>query len=135
MNQDPLIATARAVRERAYAPYSGYDVGAALLDSDGRVWPGCNVENLSLGLCVCAERSAIVRMVAEGGREIVEIVVATVDGGTPCGMCLQSLFEFAPDPSKVRVRTLDETGCVREFVLKDLMPHAFASDAMRTKRP
>lgn len=134
MTDDPLIAAARAAREQAYAPYSGYRVGAALLDAQGNVWPGCNVENISYGLCVCAERSAIARMVVEGGSAIVEVVVATSDGGTPCGMCVQSLLEFAPDPSKVRVRTLDEEGSVREFVLGELMPHAFASGAVRTKR-
>lgn len=135
MNNDALVVSALAVRERAYAPYSGYQVGAALLDSEGNVWSGCNVENISFGLCLCAERSAVARMVAAGGREIIEIVVATADGGTPCGMCVQSLFEFAPDASRVRVRTVDVSGNTQTFTLRDLMPHAFASDAVRTKGP
>lgn len=134
-HDDPagLFALATLMRERAYAPYSGYRVGAALLDASGRAWGGCNVENVSFGLCVCAERSAISRMVSEGAGEIAEIVVATEDGGTPCGMCVQSLLEFAPDPVNVRVRTLDEAGNARVFTLQELMPHAFASKSVRTK--
>lgn len=121
------------MRERAYAPYSGYRVGAALLDGDGHAWGGCNVENISFGLCVCAERSAIARMVSEGGAQIVEVVVSTEDGGTPCGMCVQSLLEFAPDAAQVRVHTVDAAGNVRTFALQELMPYAFASKAVRTK--
>ena len=130
---DPLVEAAVKVRERAYAPYSGYRVGAAVADAQGRVWLGCNVENVSFGLSVCAERAAISRMVSEGGTAVTEVVVATSDGATPCGMCVQTLLEFAPEPGAVRVRTVDEAGGQQTFQLDELMPHAFASQALRTK--
>lgn len=135
MSKDPLLEAAVKMRDRAYAPYSGYRVGAAIVDAEGRMWTACNVENVSFGLCVCAERAAVARMVAEGGTAVTEVVVATSDGGMPCGMCVQTLLEFAAEPSQVKVRTVDESGIQRAFRLGELMPHAFASDALRTKGP
>lgn len=132
MNIDELIEEARDVRQRAYAPYSGYRVGAAVLDEAGRIWSACNVENISFGLTVCAERAAVARLVAEGGREVRAIVVATVDGGAPCGMCLQTLVEFASDPDAVQVVAVDEQGVARRFSLKELIPYGFSSAAVRT---
>lgn len=132
MTIDELIEEARDVRQRAYAPYSGYRVGAAVLDEAGRIWSACNVENISFGLTVCAERAAVARLVAEGGREVRAIVVATVDGGAPCGMCLQTLVEFASDPEAVQVVAVDEQGVARRFSLKELIPHGFSSAAVRT---
>lgn len=132
MKTDALIEAAQTARLHAYAPYSGYLVGAALEDAQGRIWSACNVENVSFGLSVCAERAAIARMVAEGGREIRALAVATVDGGTPCGMCLQSIAEFAPDPEALLVVTVDGNGASKQYSLKELMPHGFASSAVRT---
>jgi len=94
-----LVTAAREAREHAYAPYSNYAVGAALLSGTGQIFTGCNVENASYGLCLCAERSAVAAMVAAGERAIRAIAVVT-DGpvpGPPCGMCRQVLAEFADD--------------------------------------
>lgn len=130
-----LIAAARSVRDRAYAPYSGYPVGAAIRDAQGRLWTGCNVENVAYPSGMCAERNAVGSMVAGGVREIAEVAIATKDGGTPCGACLQVLREFSPDPSKVQVRCIDEAGLVRSYPLSELMPHGFDSPSVsRTER-
>ncbi|MGE5138610.1 MAG: cytidine deaminase [Rudaea sp.] len=95
---EELIAAATAARERAYAPYSKYPVGAAVLGKSGRVFTGCNVENVSFGLTVCAERTAILKAVSEGEREFDALAVVTSNGGAPCGACRQVIFEFAsPD--------------------------------------
>jgi cytidine deaminase len=131
----PLIQAALEASEHAYAPYSGYHVGAAIRAADGRVFSGCNVENLSYGLTMCAERSAVFQMVAAGQTEIVEIAVATKDGGTPCGACLQVLLEFSPDPDSVGVHCSGENGNVRHFTLRELIPHAFRSAEVHRTEP
>lgn len=122
-----LVDTARSVRGRAYCPYSGYAVGAAVLDESGRIWPGCNVENVSYGVTLCAERAALAAMVAGGGKKVRAVAVATQDGGTPCGMCRQALAEFAA-AAPVAVYCVAEDGSVRELVLSDLLPDAFRSE-------
>jgi len=123
-----LIATALAARERAYAPYSGYAVGAALLTDKG-VFGGGNVENASYGLCNCAERTAVFTAVSAGATKIEAVVVATRDGGSPCGACRQVLAEFADDTCPVVL--VDPAGTVvLETTLGALLPHAF-----RWRRP
>jgi cytidine deaminase len=107
---DPLLKAAVEARSRAYAPYSGYLVGAAVEAEDGSIYGGCNVENISYGLTICAERGAISRMVAEGRTRLRRVAVVTADAGTPCGMCLQTLLEFAEDPGEVEVVTSDPEG-------------------------
>jgi cytidine deaminase len=94
-----LMAEAEIARRQAYAPYSEFRVGAALLTADGTVVHGCNVENASLGLSICAERNAIFKAVSQGMREFVAIAVVAEPrhGSSPCGACRQVLFEFAPD--------------------------------------
>jgi cytidine deaminase len=124
-----LATRAVAARATAYAPYSKYRVGAAVALSDGRVVTGCNVENASYGLTVCAERVAVFRAVAEtGSATLAAVAVATEDGGSPCGACRQVLSEFAPrDGSPVPVYLVNATGTVvRETTLKELLPLAFA---------
>ncbi len=123
--RDRLIATAQAARKQAYAPYSHYAVGAALLGADGRIYSGCNVENSSYGLSNCAERTAVFKMVSEGVREILAIVVCTVNAGSPCGACRQVLIEFAGD---VPVWLVDETGNGRETTLYTLLPDHFGPE-------
>jgi len=118
---------AKAARTRAYAPYSGYTVGSAIEDESGRVHTGCNVENVSFGATICAERGALSRMVADGGREIRRIAVATEDGGAPCGICLQSLLEFAPDPEQVEVELFAGSKPSGNYTLAQLLPLAFVS--------
>lgn len=122
-----LIRAALEVRNNAYAPYSGYLVGAALNDGEGRVFIGCNVENISYGGCICAERHAIGAMVAAGGKRIHALAVATIDGGVPCGICLQSIAEFA-DPD-LPIYLAGSLG-TREVTLGELLPQGFKSDAV-----
>jgi cytidine deaminase len=99
MNFDSLIESATKAREQAYAPYSKFAVGAALLTKSGRVFMGCNVENLSFGLTICAERAAVFAAVAAGEKEFAAIAVVadSLTPVTPCGACRQVLAEFADD--------------------------------------
>ncbi len=122
-----LLAAAEAAQMNAYAPYSVYPVGAAILANDGRIYSGCNVENVSFGLTICAERSAISAMIADGQRAIHAVAVVTRDGGTPCGMCRQVLMEFASEPEKVAILTKSASGDVHTYRLSDLLPAAFRS--------
>lgn len=123
MKRDELIARALRARENAYACYSKYRVGAAVMDADGRISDGCNVENASYGLSICAERNAIFSFVAQGGLKIVAVAVVTEDGSWPCGACLQVLSEFADDDCVVL--SVDGGGVCREARLVDLFPNRF----------
>jgi cytidine deaminase len=128
---DDLIAAARQAREGAYAPYSGYRVGAALLTRSGRVVTGCNVENASLAATVCAETVAITKAVSEGEREFVLLVVATENLGAPCGICRQVLSEFAPG---LRIVCVDRDGGRTEYELGELLPDSFGPKQMAAHR-
>ena len=122
IRRDELVRAARAAREKAYAPYSNYKVGAALLTEDGSIFTGCNVENASYPAGICAERTAIAKAVSEGHRQFVAIAVATINGGVPCGICRQVMNEFAAD---LLVILADETGIASEATLRELLPRAF----------
>lgn len=118
-----LIDAARAVRKHAYARFSNYEVGAAILTGDGRVFTGANVENSTFGATICAERSAAVAAVSAGAREFVAIAVVTPEAATPCGVCRQVLWEFG-DP--VVLLTKPDTGApVTRYQLSELLPHGF----------
>jgi cytidine deaminase len=118
-----LIQLAGEARERAYAPYSNYWVGAALLTSSGRYFTGANVENAAYPTSMCAERVAIFKAVSEGEREFLAIAVVTSNGGTPCGACRQVLAEFGLD---TLVLIADAQGNLRqEARLSELLPGAF----------
>jgi len=121
-----LLDLAREVRTSAYAPYSGFSVGAALLTRDGRVFTGVNVENASLGLSVCAERNAVGAAVAAGQREFVKLAVVTdsPEPTMPCGVCRQVLWEFSHD-LEVVVETLGGTRSTT--TLRELFPLPFTS--------
>jgi cytidine deaminase len=119
-----LISRARAVRAQAYAPYSGFQVGAVLRADDGTLYTGVNVENASFGLTVCAERNAVAQAVACGRREFVAIAVVSENGVTPCGACRQVLAEFSPE---LIVITADMLGNERDYVLTELLPAAFGA--------
>ncbi len=116
-----LLAAAWDVREQAYAPYSGFHVGAALLGSDGVIYRGCNVENLSFGLTICAERSALLAAVAAGCRSFRALVVVadTREPISPCGACRQVMAEFGDFP--VRMATRDRS---EETSVGALLPRA-----------
>jgi cytidine deaminase len=124
MQKDPeLVSMARSASERAYAPYSNYHVGAAVRCSDGSVFTGCNVENASYGLTMCAERTAIFAAVAAGHRDFVRIVVATQKPPVPypCGACLQVLAEWNSD-LQILVVCPDKS---REGTLAQFLPRRF----------
>jgi cytidine deaminase len=126
-----LLERARQVRANAYAPYSNFQVGAALLAPDGRVFTGCNVENASYGLANCAERVAIGKAVSEGVRQFVAIAVTGPEDATacaPCGACRQVLSEFGPD-MPVIMPGGGEAGYVVETV-RGLLPGAFGPAAL-----
>jgi cytidine deaminase len=116
--QNRLIKAAVAARANAHAPYSKFHVGAAVLTASGDIFPGCNVENASYGLTICAERSAVCAAVSAGHKQIIAVAVATAGGHSPCGACRQVLSEFGPamevllvdadNPSNVRTTTLDK---------------------------
>lgn len=108
----------------SYSPYSSIRVGAALLASDGRIFTGCNVENASFGLTMCAERTALVKAVSENAREFQVLAVATrADQALmPCGACRQALYEFAP---RLRILVVGRDGVQRETFLGNLLPEAF----------
>jgi cytidine deaminase len=122
--QQRLIAAALAVRLRAHAPYSEFLVGAAVLVETGEVFAGCNVENASYGLTICAERSAVVQAVAAGKSRLVALAVASKGGVSPCGACRQVLAEFADD-LPVLLIDAENPGNVLQLFLRDLLPHRF----------
>lgn len=125
---EEMLGVARGMRGRAYSPYSQYQVGAAVLGVDGEVYGGCNVENVSFGLTVCAERVAVGSMVASGCRGVLAVLVLTRDGGSPCGMCRQTLAEFVTEPLEVVVWKVSESGRVERRSLAELLPEHFRSD-------
>src|SRR5687767_4372971 len=119
-----LLDAARAARRNAYAPYSDFPVGAALLDNEGRIFTGVNVENASYGLTTCAERAAIAKAISEGARSFRAIAVAgpTDEPCPPCGSCRQILHEFAPH---LQVVISEAAGEPRILPLSVLLPEAF----------
>ena len=120
-----LLRAARQMRKRAYAPYSHYTVGAALLGKSGEVYLGCNVENASYGLALCAERSAVAQAVAKGERAFVGIAISAAgpEPVPPCGMCRQTLAEFLPPEAPVICE--NQRGAKAEYTVASLLPHAF----------
>ena len=128
MEDREMVRLAQAARENAYAPYSHYDVGAALLTASGQVFTGCNVENAVYPMTLCAERTAIVKAVSEGQREFVAITIATRNGGSPCGACRQVMREFAPH---LRILLADDAGHVRQFTLDQLLPESFGPESLK----
>jgi cytidine deaminase len=127
-----LVASASRARENAYAPYSNYQVGAALLSPDGRIFAGCNVENASYGLALCAERAAVAELVVAGGRAIAALVVITTgpEPGRPCGLCRQTLSEFADDLPIGLAVCGDELPRLIEN-LRELFPRPFRGDLVK----
>jgi len=119
-----LIRAAREARERAYVPYSGFRVGAAVLGRSGRVFTGCNVENASYGATICAERTAFVKAISEGERQFDHIVVysSVPQPVSPCGICRQFMSEFGLDTP---VTMVGDSGASVTMRVRDLLPNAF----------
>jgi cytidine deaminase len=122
---EELIARAALAREYAYAPYSQYPVGAALLAASGRIYLGANVENAVYSLTTCAERVAVFKAVSEGETEYEALAVVTSNAGSPCGACRQVLREFAPN---LTVLIADPDGRYRQTTIADLLPDSFGPE-------
>ncbi|MBA4107133.1 MAG: cytidine deaminase [Pirellula sp.] len=132
MDKNPkqwLSTAAIECRARAHAPYSKFQVGAALLTASGEIFAGCNVENASYGLTICAERVAIGTAVAAGHKQIVAVAVASSGGHSPCGACRQVLSEFGPAMEVILIDADDPTK-TRTTTLAALLPEQFSSDAL-----
>ena len=123
MTKEELMGIAHEAWENSYAPYSDFQVGAALLAADGSIYTGCNIENASYGATNCAERTAIFKAVSEGKRAFTAIAIAAKNGSTayPCGICLQVMNEFMPE-GKV---FLEEEGRIKIYSVKELLPCGF----------
>jgi len=126
---EALKLAAIDARSRAYAPYSGFAVGAALQTQDGRVFQGCNVENASYGATMCAERGALAAAVAAGDRNLVALAIATGAGRPtpPCGICRQCLSELVVD---LPIRSFTKDGAFADYELSELLPDAFDRDQL-----
>ena len=122
-----LVAQALLARTRAYAPYSNYSVGAAVLAVDGTVTLGCNVENAAYPATICAERVALTAAVAQGQRVFVAIAIATRDGGSPCGICRQVMDELGP---AMTVYISDAEGNFRTTTVRALLPDSFSAQSL-----
>ena len=120
-----LLNQALEARNYSYSPYSKYKVGAALLTKSGKVYTGCNIENVGHSAAVCAERTAIFKAVSEGETDFAAIAVATENGGSPCGVCRQVMREFASD---LIVIIGDVTGQYQVLMLSDLLPYSFGPE-------
>lgn len=128
--KEALIDLANTARQRAYAPYSHYPVGASLRTKTGRIYTGVNVENAAYPQTMCAERVAIFKAVSEGEKEFEVITVVTNNGGSPCGGCRQVMAEFGLDTI---VLLADGTGkLIKETTVKELLPDAFTSDHLKS---
>jgi cytidine deaminase len=123
--KNALIQAACEARELAYAPYSNYRVVAAILTGDGQIITGVNVENGSYGLTICAERTAVVKAISEGINTFLAIAICTVNMGSPCGACRQTLVEFAGD---IPVWLADAQGNTSVTTLHNLLPEYFGPD-------
>lgn len=130
MMKEQLIKAANEGRNHAYAPYSNFLVGAAVLAENGQIYQGCNVENASYGLCNCAERTAIFKAISEGNRKInaMAIVADTAGAVAPCGACRQVMSEFCDQDTKFYLTNLH--GAVEEWTMDQLLPGAFSSSDM-----
>ena len=130
MTDTELVSLARSVMARAYAPYSGFQVGAALLAVIGRVYLGCNMESASCSPTICAERTAFAKAVSEGERAFATIAVVGGRNGVdsdfcpPCGVCRQVMREFCPDDFRILLGRAD--GAIRVFTLAQLLPESFS---------
>jgi len=120
-----LREAALAVQKKAYAPFSNLKVGAALLTKNGKIYTGCNIENSSFGLTICAERVALFKAISEGEREftLLYILSNSEEPIPPCGACLQVFFEFAPS---LRIISSGKKGSQKTFSIKELLPEGFS---------
>jgi cytidine deaminase len=133
VNIDQLIEEAKKAREKAYVPYSKFEVGAALLTTDGKVYQGCNIENAAYSMCNCAERTALFKAYSEGDRDfqLLAVVADTERPCSPCGACRQVISELCPQDMKVVLTNLK--GDILETTVADLLPGAFTSEDLHAE--
>jgi cytidine deaminase len=128
MNEKELMEEAKKARDMAYAPYSKFQVGAALLTTDGKVYRGCNIENAAYSMCNCAERTALFKAFSEGERnfEMLAVIADTDRPVAPCGACRQVISELCPRDMKVVLTNLK--GDVQQITVEELLPGAFSKE-------
>ncbi|MCO4850101.1 cytidine deaminase [Bacillus vallismortis] len=134
MNRQELITEALKARDMAYVPYSKFQVGAALLTTDGKVYRGCNIENAAYSMCNCAERTALFKAVSEGDTEFQMLAVAADTPGpvSPCGACRQVISELCTKDVIVVMTNLQ--GQIKEMTVEELLPGAFSSEDLHDER-
>jgi len=127
-----LVQRARKALRHSHAPFSGFRVGAALLANNGRIYHGCNIENSSYGLTICAERTAIFRAISDGVHKFQAIAIVSDEGGftSPCGACRQVLSDLA---GNIDVILADHRGQMKVFKMKNLLPHPFTPENLRKR--
>ena len=135
MDDKKLLALAREAAQQAYCPYSHFQVGAALLTRDGVVFKGCNVENASYGLTLCAERAAVCAAISAGARDFEAIAIVATRLATPCGACRQFLAEFVSPAFRVLVASLSAPDQYDIYTLEALLPHHFVLENNEIKDP
>lgn len=130
MDYYDLVKKAMKAKENAYAPYSGFRVGACVKTQDGRIYIGCNIENSSFGATICAERTAIVKAISEGETKISAIAITSDSDGLtyPCGICRQVISEFRSDNTKIICS--NKKGEYKIYEINDILPHAFTKEDM-----
>jgi cytidine deaminase len=133
LNIEKLIEELKKAREKAYVPYSNFQVGAALLTTDGKVYHGCNIENAAYSMCNCAERTALFKAYSEGDRDfkMLAVVADTVRPCSPCGACRQVISELCPSDMKVILTNLK--GDILEITVAELLPGAFTPEDLHAE--
>ncbi|MFP7297594.1 cytidine deaminase [Neobacillus niacini] len=133
MNTEKLIEESKKAREKAYVPYSNFQVGAALLTTDGKVYHGCNIENAAYSMCNCAERTALFKAYSEGDRDfkMLAVVADTERPCSPCGACRQVISELCPGDMKVVLTNLK--GDILEITVAELLPGAFSPEDLHAE--
>lgn len=131
MNKEQLITAAKEARELAYVPYSKFQVGAALLTKDGKVYKGCNIENAAYSMTNCAERTALFKAISEADKDFTAIAVVadTERPVPPCGACRQVISELCPSDMKIYLTNLN--GDIQELTVAELLPGAFSAGDMK----
>lgn len=132
MDNKELVKLAMSAKEKAYAPYSNFRVGAALLCKDGEIYTGCNIENVSFGGTNCAERTALFKAISEGNKNFVKIAIISDSANYtyPCGICRQVLAEFNPN---LNVIVANNKGEFKEHILSELLPYSFTNDDLERR--
>ncbi|MEH6994282.1 cytidine deaminase [Neobacillus drentensis] len=133
MNTEKLIEESKKAREKAYVPYSNFQVGAAILTTDGKVYHGCNIENAAYSMCNCAERTALFKAYSEGDRDfkMLAVVADTDRPCSPCGACRQVISELCPSDMKVVLTNLK--GDTLEITVAELLPGAFSPEDLHAE--